>query len=115
MSKIIEITDLGLEYDHSDFISCTVCDNCIKLTDYIIKNNIKIKRGDIIAISKIDEIYRNDDKYLWDGSKVTQFYFDVDDYGSISPQYVVDDDNFSPDYWCKNNRSQYYLFSMYEI
>jgi hypothetical protein len=57
------------------------------------KNNIK--RGDII---NFEGSYRNEGKWIWDGTKIVNLYTEVDDYGSVPPEFKVGKD-FQPNHW----------------
>ena len=56
-----------------------------------------IERGDIVQFEK--ECYRNDFKLIWDGKKLINLEFDVDEYGNLPKQFTMDE--FSVDYWDK--------------
>jgi len=60
-----------------------------------------VKRGDLICFTK-DGIknrgYRNEGVYIWDGSKMCNLYTEIDDYGSVPPEFKVGKE-FPPDYW----------------
>ncbi|MFS8159577.1 MAG: hypothetical protein ACMG6E_05075, partial [Candidatus Roizmanbacteria bacterium] len=45
-----------------------------------------LRRGDVLHCVWVGD-YRNLGKYLWDGKKVVSLDFDLDDYGSIPPQF----------------------------
>ena len=45
-------------------------------------------RGDVI---NFDGNYRNDNKMIFDGTKLLQLYTDIDDYGSVPPEFVCGD------------------------
>lgn len=55
-----------------------------------------LKRGNLIAIDPPD--YRNDGVYIYNGKNVEDLYNDLDDYGSIGPNYHVISD-FPIKYW----------------
>ena len=48
-----------------------------------------MERGDIIHFGNDD--YRNNNKMIFDGEKLEDLYTEVDDYGSVPPNYVVGD------------------------
>jgi len=51
--------------------------------------SIHINRGDVIHFGNDD--YRNNGKMIFDGEKFEHLYTNVDDYGSVPPNYVVGD------------------------
>jgi hypothetical protein len=62
-----------------------------------------VKRGDLICFTKDgvkERGYRNEGVYIWDGSKICNLYTEIDDYGSIPPEFKVGKE-FPPDYWIK--------------
>jgi hypothetical protein len=73
-----------------------------KMTKYINKNDMikhSIKKGDTVTLIKAYERYRNTHVYIYDGEKVIELEYDIDDYGHVPKQFVVSDSEFSPDYW----------------
>jgi hypothetical protein len=70
-----------------------------KLTTYIHKNKLVLRRGDTVAVMTKDERDRNDGLYIWDGEEVMALERDLDDYGHVPACFVVTDTEFSPDYW----------------
>jgi hypothetical protein len=54
-----------------------------------------IKRGDII---NFEGSYRNESKWIWDGIKLINLYTEIDDYGSVPPNFKVGKD-FQPNHW----------------
>jgi hypothetical protein len=54
-----------------------------------------IKRGDII---NFEGSYRNEGKWIWGGTKIENLYTEVDDYGSVPPEFKVGKD-FQPNHW----------------
>jgi len=56
-----------------------------------------IKRGDIIEIDDVSG-YRNDGKVIWDGNTVMNLCFDIDDYGSVPPEFTIGTE-FLADHW----------------
>lgn len=54
-----------------------------------------IKRGDII---NFEGSYRNENKLIFDGIKLIELYTEIDDYGSVPPQFKVGKD-FKPNHW----------------
>ena len=48
-----------------------------------------MSRGDVIHFEGDD--YRNNNKLIFDGEKLVNLYSDVDDYGSVPPEFVVGD------------------------
>lgn len=55
---------------------------------YSRKNNLELRRGDLIGISELST-YRNEYMFIFDGNVVEHLDYDVDDYGSIPSQYEV--------------------------
>lgn len=74
-------------------------ENCELLTKYIRENGILIRRGDVVSLLPQSKRYRNDFTYIWNGEKVIELDYTIDDYGSVPPEFVVTDTEFSPDYW----------------
>lgn len=54
-------------------------------------------RGDIVHLEECGE-YRNSGKAIWDGSKLISLHYDIDDYGSVPPEFTVGDE-FKADHW----------------
>jgi hypothetical protein len=54
-----------------------------------------IKCGDII---NFQGSYRNEGKWIWDGTKIVNLDTEVDDYGSVPPEFKVGKD-FQPNHW----------------
>lgn len=69
-----------------------------KLTLYIKNNNIILTRGDIINTVIEEDRFENDGKFIWNGNSVDILNYD-NNYGIIPYNYIVDDNNFAPDYW----------------
>ena len=54
-----------------------------------------IKRGDII---NFEGSFRNENKLIFDGSKLIELYTNIDDYGSVPPIFKVGKE-FKPNHW----------------
>ena len=65
------------------------------MTQTVVETLNDIKRGDIVCIGEAD--YRNDGKFIWDGKTVQELHFDIDDYGSVPPEYAYPE--FPLEYW----------------
>lgn len=85
-----------------------------KLNEYIINNNIQIKRGDIIDTVKYEERYRNEGKFIWTGFEVIELSFDIDEYGAVHNSFIVSPNNFSPGYWVNNIAHNNFYFPCYQ-
>lgn len=59
--------------------------------------NDKIKRGDIVHIEEFGS-YRNDGKLIFDGQKLVNLCYDIDDYGSVPSSFTIGDE-FRSDHW----------------
>ena len=70
-----------------------------KLTRYVKDNFTDIREGDLVVGANKAERYRNDGVYIWDGKKVCELDFMLDEYGAIPSKFVVTDTKFSPDWW----------------
>jgi hypothetical protein len=89
--------DLGYDEDISeDSDSDTLIET---ITAYVKSKGMKVKRGDTITLIEGRSRYRNENVYMWDGTKVIYLDYEVDDYGSVPSQFVVSDTEFAPDYW----------------
>jgi hypothetical protein len=55
-----------------------------------------MSRGDVIHFEGDD--YRNANKMTFNGEKLIDLYYDVDDYGSVPPEFKVGKD-FQPNHW----------------
>lgn len=53
--------------------------------------------GDII--DNINDKYRNDPLFMWNGEKAVLLCTDIDDYGLVPNEFIVSKDEFSPNYW----------------
>lgn len=88
--KDLKISDEFLEDNDNEPVVLKI------LTEYIEKTNYGLCRGDIVGISGM---YRNDFKYVWDGSKLVALSHQLDDYGHIPEDFVVTHNDFTPDWW----------------
>ena len=57
----------------------------------------QIKRGDIVHIEEFGS-YRNDGKLIFDGKKLVNLCYDIDDYGSVPSSFTIGDE-FRSDHW----------------
>ena len=65
------------------------------------KPNANCIRGDLIRFTPKGEecqLYRNEGVWIWDGKKMQPLHTDIDDYGSVPPDFKVGKD-FRPDHW----------------
>jgi len=65
--------------------------------DFIYRNFLK--RGDVLHTSWKKE-YRNNHKYLWDGTKVVPLDYKIDEYGSVPREFSFPE--FRPDYFSES-------------
>lgn len=61
----------------------------------IFREGVEPERGDLLKHT-IDT-YRNSLTYIYDGEKFVDLWYDLDDYGSVPPDFTVEE--FPPDYW----------------
>ena len=59
-----------------------------------------LKRGDVVHFG--DDDYRNNNKLIFDGIKLIHLYTQIDDYGSVPPEFKVGK-IFKPTHWVENN------------
>lgn len=90
-SSVIKIEIVGVEAETED-----------EPISEKIRNNIlpcltNIRRGDIIYFQKFGA-YRNDGVYMYDGKKIVDLNYDIDDYGSVSQEFLAIDE-FPLDYF----------------
>lgn len=64
---------------------------------FIYQNNLK--RGDVLHLQWIGN-YRNEGKFLWDGSKAVNLDYTIDDYGSVTTEFAFPE--FRPDYFLES-------------
>jgi hypothetical protein len=69
-------------------------------THYNTKGYSYILRGDIVHFG--DDNYRNNNKLIFDGKKLINLYTEIDDYGSVPPEFKVGEE-FDPVHWSRNN------------
>ena len=69
------------------------------LNDYLRKQNAR--RGDVIHL-EVEGDYRNNGKSMYDGNEIVPLYYEIDDYGSVPPQFKVIDE-FPIRYWHTEN------------
>lgn len=62
------------------------------------------QRGDLVALKK--RLYRNNDLYIFDGEKVIELNYDIDDYGAIPLEFNTSE--FPIGYW---NKTKNYVLS----
>lgn len=69
------------------------------------KNKYEFKpnanRGDLIRFTPNgieDQLYRNQGVWIWNGKEIQPLYTNVDDYGSVPPEFKVGKD-FHPNHW----------------
>lgn len=72
-----------------------------KLTKYATS---EWKNGDVLKIKDFYG-YRNQATYMWDGQKVCKLYTTVDDYGSVSSNFLVGKGGFHARYWSGKDKS----------
>ena len=104
MEHVIDVSELeGLddldvyETDFDDSLDHDLITR--KMTEWVMKSNVPIKRGDLVSLVPRSERYRNDWVYIWDGSAVIDLEYDVDDYGHVPRSFVVTHTEFSPRWW----------------
>ena len=69
------------------------------------KNKFEFKpnanKGDLIRFTpkgKEGQLYRNEGVWIWDGKNIQPLHTEIDDYGSVPPEFKVGKD-FRPDHW----------------
>jgi len=68
---------------------------------YEFKLNASCVRGDLIRFTPKGEecqLYRNEGVWIYDGNEIQPLYTEIDDYGSVPPNFKVGN-NFKPDHW----------------
>jgi hypothetical protein len=113
-SIFINYEILGIETDKSGSYFIDESDeNANIITNFILDNNILIKRGDVIDIIKEEDRYRNDGKLIWNGEKALFLETSIDEYGAVPKEFIVYEEEFSPDYWSSNiTHNNYYWPSL---
>lgn len=61
----------------------------------IFREGVEPERGDLLKHTF--NTYRNDLTYIYDGEEFVDLWYDLDDYGSVPPDFTVEE--FPPDYW----------------
>jgi hypothetical protein len=69
------------------------------LTQLVKEQCHDIRRGDLVTIFPNEERYRNDGTGIWDGERLRNLSGNPDDYGTIPEEFMVDEENFAPDWW----------------
>lgn len=88
----------------TDLVDITKWDDLLvegfhEISEYIMLT-LNIIRGDIILLHDDElDLYRNNGKYIWSGTKLEPLYEEIDEYGSIPPDYKVTQTLFNPRYW----------------
>lgn len=73
------------------------------------------KRGDIIGIINYESFgYRNNGKYIWDGEKLTDLEYSIDDYGSVPNTFLVGKEFNSALYWTETVDHNNYIFAQFD-
>ncbi len=69
-----------------------------RLTEYV--KDMSIGRGDLITIQKAEDRVRNENLFIYDGSRVVSLDYDESDIGHL-PRFcaVGGEDGFDPHYW----------------
>jgi hypothetical protein len=90
--------------DNDDDVNNHYSDMCTSLIHLL---GVEVSVGDIIQLST--EVYRNDSKMIWDGSKFVHLDSDVDEYGAVPPLSQLSvPQHFPIDYW-KDSVTHNYL------
>lgn len=71
-----------------------------KAMSYLLETKADLKRGDIVLLESISG-YRNDGKCIFNGEILENLYQEIDDYGSVPPEYKVIDE-FPVGYWANS-------------
>lgn len=59
-----------------------------------------LKRGDVIGVLNYPGYgYRNDGKVMWDGERLVDLEYEIDEYGSVPPIFIVGKEFDSALYW----------------
>lgn len=61
----------------------------------IFREGVQPERGDLLKHTF--NTYRNDLTYIYDGEEFVDLWYDLDDYGSVPPDFTAEE--FPPDYW----------------
>lgn len=75
----------------------------------------KLRRGDTVALFTRAERFRNEGVFVWNGQRVVDLDFSIDEYGSIPSDFRVSDTEFSPAYWRQTIRFNGYFHLSPEI
>jgi len=60
-----------------------------------------LRRGDLIV--GLDNGYRNNDVSIYDGRNIVELYTEIDDYGSLPPEFRAIENNIPIRYWKNKN------------
>ena len=98
----ISYKKLSLNLDLSELHVVKLNEENLNKINYYIYNNPNflnmIKKGDIIKTVK-NELYANDGKFVWNGHNVVILDYSLDKNGSIPKEFIVSENEFSPEYW----------------
>ena len=65
---------------------------------YLKSKNSDLRKGDLVIFDSTTG-YRNDGVAIFNGEKILDLYADVDDYGSLPPEFHVIEDQVPINYW----------------
>jgi len=88
-------------FDVSNFVETGIRsdDDIIK---YLYDMKYDLTRGDLICYEGLNE-YRNDGIHIFDGCKIIDLDYDIDDYGALPNEFTVINNNVPIDYWVNND------------
>ncbi len=65
---------------------------------FLRENSIDLVKGDLILFDSVPR-YRNDGVAIFDGRRIINIFDQIDEYGSLPPQFRVIEDNVPINYW----------------
>ncbi len=70
-----------------------------KLTTIVAERKLPIKKGDIVGLFPLDDHYRNEGCFIFDGEQVIPLDSSIDEYGAVPSSFKVSDTEFSIHHW----------------
>lgn len=103
------IHNINVETTPNDENGCLSEETLDKGLLFLKEHNADLQYGDIIVFDNVAG-YRNDGKAIFDGTKLVDLYSDIDEYGSLHPQFRVIEDGTPISYWRDAIDHNYYVW-----
>lgn len=80
------------------YIPIEIGDNKELALKYLLDKKVDLKYGDLVINGK-ESPYRNKGVNIFNGQEIVDLYYEIDDYGSLPPEFHVIEEGFAIDYW----------------